>query len=78
MGLNESVAEAALKLVQSLVEGGRGIVHYYQQFCQNPVLLQGDKLRANYRQSLFSLLASLALMPATQDIRILQMYDKSF
>ena len=43
-GLNESVAEAALKLVQSFVEWVRGFVHDCQQFCQHPVLrhlLQG-------------------------------------
>ena len=36
MRLNESVAEAALKPVQSFVEGVRDIVHDYQQFCQHP------------------------------------------
>ena len=37
--LNESVAEAALKLVQSFEEGVRGIVHDFQQLCQHPALL---------------------------------------
>ena len=56
-GLNESAAEAALKLVQSLVEGVRDIVHDHQQFSQHPVLrhlLQDDKLRANNRPCLFN------------------------
>ena len=35
-GLNESVAEAALKLVQSFVEWMRSFVHDCQQFCQHP------------------------------------------
>ena len=53
--LNESVAEAALKLVQSSVEGLRDMAHDSQQFSQHPVLhhlLQGDKLRANNRPCL--------------------------
>ena len=48
--LDWPVAEAALKLVQSVVEGVRGTVRDRRQFCQHPVLhhlLQGDKLRAN-------------------------------
>ena len=46
---HDSVAEAALKLVQILFKGVRGIVFLCQQFCRHPVLhhlLQGDKLRA--------------------------------
>ena len=51
-GLNESVAEAALKLVQSFVEGMTSMIYDYQWFRPHLVLrhlLKGNKLRANIR-----------------------------
>ena len=44
VGLNESVAEAALLLVQSFVEGVRDTVHHQQQFCQHPVLIISSRV----------------------------------